>query len=74
MNLLKRIRRLFGPTTEEMFLEFRAKFPNRCMVCSFWEYSRRECFTTDPTPPHKCLKHQTDSEPSSATTAKRGLS
>ena len=61
MSILSRLlawRRAYLRTPREWAIdlctEFAARFPNRCLVCSYHEYGQREGHTTEPTPLHAC--------------------
>lgn len=43
---------------EALVAEFQARFPGKCMLCSYYRYGRRECHIPHetPTPPHECIE------------------
>lgn len=43
---------------ERMLSDFRKHFPNKCPVCSYYRYLRREGMSDEPTPPHEACKER----------------
>ena len=37
-----------------MIDEWLVKFPEKCIICHYWEHGRAENFTKEKTPKHSC--------------------
>lgn len=57
--LKKLISKLFkgrGESARKLIAEFKVRFPERCMVCSFERYAVRNAFQVAPTKQHSCIE------------------
>lgn len=42
--------------TEDLCAEFAARFPGKCLICSYHRHGVSMGYTTDPIPPHECCE------------------
>lgn len=50
------LRRQARRQTKRMVADFPAKFPGRCMICSYHEYGVKYGFNPGPLAPHDCIE------------------
>jgi len=63
IKMLQSLYKFFGRESPEaqakrMINDFIRLFPNKCFICSYYAFGRRECGINKQTPPHICINEQ----------------